>query len=88
MPAWSTAGGTTKTAGSSFTTLTQDGVALRAEVHQFRSELLKSALAGRQIEFESLNAALNIVFSNLKLYNARMKEVLKTLMLTKTQTTF
>jgi DNA-binding MarR family transcriptional regulator len=57
-----------------FLTLTPAGVALQGEIHQHRTELLRSALADRQIDFDSLNAALNIVFAHLKLYTVKLKE--------------
>jgi DNA-binding MarR family transcriptional regulator len=51
-----------------FLTITPSGASLRADVNQYRSQLLISALAGQQINFDSLNTTLNIVLSHLKLY--------------------
>jgi DNA-binding MarR family transcriptional regulator len=61
-----------------FLTLTTSGVSLRSEINQYRCELLRSALSGQQIDFESLNAALNIVLSHLKLYSTKLKDGSKT----------
>ena len=61
-----------------FLTITPTGASLRADVNQYRSQLLISALAGQQIDFDSLNATLNIVLSHLKLYYSKLKEGSKT----------
>jgi len=61
-----------------FLTITPAGASLRAEVNQYRSQLLRSALGGKQIDFDSLNATLNIVLSHLKLYCAKLREESKT----------
>jgi DNA-binding MarR family transcriptional regulator len=61
-----------------FLTLTPAGISLRSEINQYRCEVLRSALSGQQIDFDSLNAALNIVSSHLKLYCAKLKEGSKT----------
>jgi DNA-binding MarR family transcriptional regulator len=57
-----------------FLTLTPAGVSLRSEINQYRCELLRSALSGQQIDLDSLNAALNIVLSHLKLDCAKIKD--------------
>jgi DNA-binding MarR family transcriptional regulator len=57
-----------------FLTLTPAGVILRSEINRYRCEVLRSALSGQQIDFDSLNAALNIVLSRLKIYCAKLKE--------------
>jgi DNA-binding MarR family transcriptional regulator len=61
-----------------FLTVTPAGASLRADVNQYYSQLLMSALAGQQIDFDSLNATLNIVLSHLKLYCSKLKEGSKT----------
>jgi DNA-binding MarR family transcriptional regulator len=61
-----------------FLTITPAGASLRADVNQYRSQLLISALAGQQIDFDSLNATLNIVLSHLKLYCSKLKDGSKT----------
>lgn len=61
-----------------FLTLTPAGASLRSEINQYRCELLRAALSGQQIDFDSLNAALNIVLSHLKLYCAKLKDGSKT----------
>jgi DNA-binding MarR family transcriptional regulator len=57
-----------------FLTLTPHGDSLRTEIDQYRCEVLRSALAGQQIAFDSLNDALNTVLSHLKLYCTKLKE--------------
>ena len=61
-----------------FLTITPAGASLRADVNLYRSQLLISALAGQQIDFDSLNTTLNIVLSHLKLYCSKLKECAKT----------
>lgn len=57
-----------------FLALTPTGASLRKEVWQYRTDVLRSAISGQQIDLDSLNTTLNDVLVQLKQHCTKQKE--------------